>query len=596
MVETEEGVVGYTIPFEDQTGPHTQLKYLNPETLFLEALVDPLLRGYKTIVITGVDKRSAWTDVTIGILDKVKKARHNQIKIILTAESTEPVETFQRFFGSLGVVQIDGSSSRLPVDILHLTEPAYDYVEAAVECLIKLTKAPGSEGDVLVFLTDKKDIHRFIKTVNDQLTAETSGKIVLAPYHSNPYSPPDFSYDGKRHVAVTDNDIDPLSIRMELAYVIDCGFSAMRWFDSIQNKHSTIIQPLTKSQAQRRANLAGSYKKSGQCFRLYTHQTASKLLKDTPTPGVLGESIASIILKLKALGIDNIARSFKFVPPPPPSESIAAGLSILYSSGALDDVGKITNAGTIMAELPVTSINMAKFIAISGNYGCTDEVLRICACSLAGGISFIFYRPSGKRDRDDAEIQHDRFRSVEGDHFTMLNVFSEFYPYNNQVSMKKEPRWAGKRYLNYQALSKAVQYYEQLKRYSQTLKIGKGVLQYPSGKISDRILSCLVQGYFRQVARRTNLNEYELFGTNKGERVELDRDSIMSTIAQTHPHLMVSGLSNQSNNQKRISPWVIYEHLTEQEESGTLTISGISSISRSLLEPYYQSIDPNKKT
>lgn len=569
---------GYTVPLEDQSGFRTRIKYVTPEMVLLEAFADPLFKHYDVIVVEDIDKRDAWTDVVVGVLYKVMKVNCN-LKLVLTTESFECVETFRQFFGLQGeqVVQIDSSTDINPVELLHLEHSVSDYVDAGVDCLVKIVENE-LEGDVLVLLTGRAEVQRFIALFNER--SPIGNSVVVAPYHLSS-GMPDFLYDGKRHVMVAAMEPKEQE-RMETVYVIDCGFYELDWFDSLKNSHSHIIRPITKARANFRANLAGRFK-PGKCFRLYTEQAAATMLPDTPDQGILGHDISEIILKLKSLGIDNVVRSFKFIPQSPPSTIIASGLTTLYSLGAIDDAGKLTREGAIISQLPIPSISLAKAIAASGKQGCLEEVLRITACSLAGGISAMLYRPAGYRDREEADIQHDRFKVLEGDHLTMLNIFDAFF----QNNKPKEPRWAGTRYLNYQALNKAVQFYTQLKRYSQRLQISRQeVLQQPTGKLSERVLSSLVQGLFRQVAKRRSSTEYELMGTNKGHLVTINRDSILSSIAKSHPSMIIH--SNESP--KHLSPWIIYESLTDNDTNPY--ISGISIIPRSLLQNYYKSVDP----
>ena len=51
-------------------------------------------------------------------------------------------------------------------------------------------------------------------------------------------------------------------------------------------------------------------------------------------------NLASVLLQLKALGVDNVLR-FPFVSPPP-AQSMARALEFLFALGALDDHCKLT--------------------------------------------------------------------------------------------------------------------------------------------------------------------------------------------------------------------------------------------------------------
>ena len=61
--------------------------------------------------------------------------------------------------------------------------------------------------------------------------------------------------------------------------------------------------------------------------------------------------MATTVLQLKAMGINDLL-GFDFMDPPPPSTLISA-LEQLYNLGALDDEGMLTKLGRKMAEFPL---------------------------------------------------------------------------------------------------------------------------------------------------------------------------------------------------------------------------------------------------
>lgn len=60
--------VGYTIRFEDCTGPETKIKYMTDGMLQREALVDPNLTNYSVIMLDEAHERTIATDVLFGLL------------------------------------------------------------------------------------------------------------------------------------------------------------------------------------------------------------------------------------------------------------------------------------------------------------------------------------------------------------------------------------------------------------------------------------------------------------------------------------------------------------------------------------------------
>ncbi|KIH44393.1 helicase associated domain protein, partial [Ancylostoma duodenale] len=90
---------------------------------------------------------------------------------------------------------------------------------------------------------------------------------------------------------------------------------------------------------------------------------------------------------LKSLGIHDLVH-FDFLDPPP-QETLVIALEQLYALGALNHRGELTKLGRRMAEFPCDPC-MSKMIIASEKYGCSEEIITICAmlsCNAA-----VFYR------------------------------------------------------------------------------------------------------------------------------------------------------------------------------------------------------------
>lgn len=83
---------------------------------------------------------------------------------------------------------------------------------------------------------------------------------------------------------------------------------------------------------------------------MYT-QMAFDELKENTYPEILRSNLASIVLVLKALQIQDLVH-FDFLDPPAP-ETLMRALELLNSLGALDDNGDMTSVGHLMIQFPI---------------------------------------------------------------------------------------------------------------------------------------------------------------------------------------------------------------------------------------------------
>ena len=71
----------------------------------------------------------------------------------------------------------------------------------------------------------------------------------------------------------------------------------------------------------------------------------------TTLPEIQRTNLASTVLLLKAMGINDLI-NFEFMDPPP-LQSLVSALERLYNLGCLDQEGLLTKLGRLMAEFPL---------------------------------------------------------------------------------------------------------------------------------------------------------------------------------------------------------------------------------------------------
>ena len=136
------------------------------------------------------------------------------------------------------------------------------------------------------------------------------------------------------------------------------------------------------------------------------------LLRDemlpTPVPEIQRTNLADTVLKLKAMGINDLI-GFDFMDAPP-VEAMIHALELLHTLSALDDEGLLTRLGRRMAEFPLEP-NLSKMLIMSVSLGCSDEILTIVSML---SVQNVFYRP--KEKQAIADQRKAKFNQPEGDH------------------------------------------------------------------------------------------------------------------------------------------------------------------------------------
>lgn len=523
--------VGYSIRFEDMTGPKTIMKYMTDGMLLREAMNDPNLSRYSTIMLDEAHERTMATDILMGLLKEVV-VRRPDLKIIIMS-ATLDAQKFQRYFMDAPLLAVPGRTH--PVEIFYTPEPEQDYVEAAVRTVLQI-HATEAEGDILLFLTGEEEIEdasRKIALEGDEMVREAdAGPIKVYPLYGSlpPHmqqrifdpAPPPRRPGGRpgRKVIVSTN-IAETSLTIDgIVYVVDPGFSKQKIYNPRIRVESLLVSPISKASAQQRAGRAGRTR-PGKCFRLYTEGAFKKELIESTYPEILRSNLSSTVLELKKLGVDDLVH-FDLMDPPAP-ETLMRALEELNYLACLDDDGNLTQLGRLASDFPLDPA-LAVMLISSPEFYCSNEILSITALL---SVPQVFVRPAAQRKR--ADEMKNLFAHPDGDHLTMLNVY---HAYRSNEAQENPKQWCHDHFLSQRALQSADNVRSQLLRIMERQDLEMISTSFEDKKYYENIRRALCAGFFMQVAKKDTGGKSQYLTIKDNQNVLLHPSTVLAHEAE----------------------------------------------------------------
>lgn len=490
--------VGYTIRFEDCTSSETKIKYMTDGMLLRESLLDPDLNQYAIVILDEAHERTISTDVLFGLMKKTVKKRPD-LKLIVTSATLDAVK-FSTYFFEAPIFTIPGRT--FPVEILYTKEAETDYLDASLITVmqIHLTEPPG---DILVFLTGQEEIDTACEILYERMKSlgpDVPELIILPVYSALPSEMQTRIFDpappGSRKVVIATN-IAETSLTIDgIYYVVDPGFVKQNVYNSKSGIDALVVTPISQAQAKQRSGRAGRTG-PGKCYRLYTERAYRDEMLPTAVPEIQRTNLASTILSLKAMGINDLL-SFDFMDPPP-METMISAMEQLHSLSALDDEGLLTRLGRRMAEFPLEP-QLSKMLIQSVHLGCSDEVLTIVSML---SVQNVFYRPKDKQALADQKKA--KFHQSEGDHLTLLAV------YNSWKNNKFSNPWCFENFVQARSLRRAQDIRKQMLGIMDRHKLDV----VSCGKTTSRAQKAITSGFFRNAARKDPQEGYRTVTDNQ---------------------------------------------------------------------------------
>ncbi len=393
-------VVGFKVRFQDRLSRDASVKLMTDGILLAETQTDPLLNAYDTIIIDEAHERSLNIDFLLGYLRQLLPRRPD-LKVIITSATIDAKRFADYFASGKGPAPVIMVSGRMfPVEQRYRPfEEArdYDLNDAIADAVDELWLSPNSAGDILVFLPGEREI----REAADHLRKHLSHQVLMRNAEVLPLfarlSPAeqDRIFDGHtgRRIVLATNVAETSLTVPGIRYVIDAGTARVKRYSFRSKVEQLMVEPISQAAANQRAGRCGRVA-DGICIRLYDEQDFNGRQRFTD-PEILRSSLASVILRMKALHLGAI-ENFAFIEPPQ-GRAMADGYQLLAELGAVDDDNELTAVGRTLAKLPLDP-RVGRMILEAKERGALDEVLVIAS---ALSVQDVRDRPMDKQAQAD---------------------------------------------------------------------------------------------------------------------------------------------------------------------------------------------------
>ena len=472
-LQTEIGdLVGYKVRFNDQISDNTQIKLMTDGILLAEIQTDRFLNQYSCLIIDEAHERSLNNDFILGYLKQLLPRRPD-LKVIITS-ATIDVERFSKHFNNAPIIEVSGRT--YPVEVRYrpvVEEDDQDQLQGILNAVDELQSK--GRGDILIFMNGEREIRDTAEALQKQNLKHTEILPLFARLSAQEQNKI-FHPSGLNRIVLATNVAETSLTVPGIKYVIDPGTARISRYSYRTKVQRLPIEPISQASANQRKGRCGRVSE-GICIRLYSEEDFNNRPEFTD-PEILRTNLASVILQMTALGLDDI-EAFPFVDAPD-KRHIQDGVKLLEELGAIQPKKyksrdgarlptrasestekkqgwELTPIGRQLAQLPVDP-RLAKMLLSAVDFGSVYEVMIIVS---ALSIQDPRERPTEKQQASDEK--HRRFADKKSDFLAFLNLWNYVQEQQKALTKNQFRRQCQKDFLNYLRIREWQDIYQQIR-------------------------------------------------------------------------------------------------------------------------------------
>jgi ATP-dependent helicase HrpB len=344
MGEEPGGVTGYSIRFENVSGPKTRIRFLTEAILTRRLSGDPALSGVSVVILDEFHERHVDTDMGLALARRARQINPSLKLLVMSA--TLDAAPVAAYLGEAPVVALSESAHELTIEYEEKPDarPLHEKIRSGV---LKLFRS-GIDGDILVFLPGFAEIRRAAEALGS--VAESAGFTVSLLHGNLPTSEQRLALcpADKPKVILSTNVAETSVTIPGVTAVIDSGLARVAGHSAWSGFPTLATAKISKSSAIQRAGRAGRTR-AGVVLRLYSRADYNAR-PQRDVPEILRSDLAETALLMHGAGIGDL-RKFDWFETPTEA-AIEQAEDLLKSLGATDADGRLTETGGRMLKFP----------------------------------------------------------------------------------------------------------------------------------------------------------------------------------------------------------------------------------------------------
>ncbi len=453
-LDTKVGeVVGFKVRFNDQTQNASLIKLMTDGILLAEVQRDRFLDAYDCIILDEAHERSLNIDLLMAYLQRLLPRRPD-LRIVITSATIDAEQFANHFQDAIGpapIVTVEGRG--FPVEVryrgaLSVRESnlsnrgsmaaenspnAYDDFDSVTQRFCDSVDELLSEGrgDILSFFATERDIRDAAKQLRGHLTNRgLHNSIEVLPLYARLTEAEQqrvFQQHRMQRIVLATNVAESSITVPGIRYVIDTGTARISRFAAKSKVQRLPIEPISQASCNQRSGRCGRLG-PGIAIRLYDE---SDFLSRSAfaSPEIRRSDLASTIVHIKSLGIDDI-ESLPWLDPPRP-DAVREGMNVLRELSAIDETERLTETGRKLARWPVDP-RVGRILIEAERNGCLNDALIIAAAMETQDPRV---RPPEKAA--SADEAHQKFRDPTSDFLSFLRIWDFYHKLREQLGRSR---------------------------------------------------------------------------------------------------------------------------------------------------------------